>query len=265
MKKRFVNRLAAFILFAMMGVNLFSQGFYVYTKDGQRQDYASENVDSIVFYEKIMDDIEPEVPDVPDKSDNLISGHEYVDLGLPSGLKWATCNVGASKPEDYGGYYAWGETEEKSDYGWDTYKYYNGSPGKCQNIGSNISGTQYDVARIKWGGSWRMPTFDEILELIGNCTWKWTTYNGVNGQLVTGPNGNSIFLPATGYHGSMDFYDRGSGGYYWSANGGYEGASCLSNSLGFNDGGGNWGTSSNRSDGFPVRPVTDELLSDSEK
>ncbi len=224
MKKRFVNRLAAFILFAMMGVNLFSQGFYVYTKDGQRQDYASENVDSIVFYEKIMDDIEPEVPDVPDKSDNLISGHEYVDLGLPSGLKWATCNVGASKPEDYGGYFAWGETEEKSDYTEYTYKYWSDRNGdgydgssEYQNIGSNISGTQYDVAHVKWGGSWRMPTLEEIKELVYNCTKEWTTYNGVNGELVTGPNGNSIFLPAAGIRGGQDFGYRGSYCYYWSA------------------------------------------------
>lgn len=121
-----------------------------------------------------------------------------IDLGLPSGTKWACCNVESSSPEGYGGYYAWGETEEKSDYDRYTYKYYNDITGYIINIGSNISGTQYDVAHVKWGGSWRMPTKDEIEELVNNCTWKWTTYNGVNGQLVTAPNGNSIFLPAAG-------------------------------------------------------------------
>lgn len=206
MKKRFINRLAAFILFAMMGVNLFSQGFYIYTKDGQRQHFPSENVDSIVFYEKATEDI----------GSNFINGHEYVDLGLPSGLKWASCNVGASSPEGYGGYYAWGETEEKSDYDADTYKWYIRYTGYV-NIGSNISGTQYDVAHVKWGGSWRMPTLDEIKELVNNCTWKWTTYNGVNGQLVTGPNGNSIFLPAAGYRNGTYLLYRGSLGLYWSA------------------------------------------------
>lgn len=246
MKKRFINRLAAFILFAMMGANLFSQGFYVYTKDGQCQDYASENVDSIVFYEKAAD-----------IGGNFINGHEYVDLGLPSGLKWATCNVGASKPEDYGGYYAWGETEEKNDYSRDTYKYYDSSIGYV-DIGSNISGTQYDVAHVKWGSSWRMPTLDEIKELVDNCTWEWTTYNGVEGRLVTGPNGNSIFLPAAGYRYVTDFYDRGSYGRYWSA-ASIEGGSDYACVLDFFSGYSNWYGWYDRRNGFTVRPVTDAV------
>lgn len=145
-----------------------------------------------------------------------------IDLGLS--VKWACHNVGASSPEGYGGYYAWGETEEKSNYTYKTYKYWSDRDGdgyddygEYQNIGSNISGTQYDVARVKWGGSWRMPTKDEIKELVNNCTWKWTTQNGINGQLVTGPNGNSIFLPAAGYRYGTDLDAAGSGGYYWSA------------------------------------------------
>jgi len=147
---------------------------------------------------------------------------EAIDLGLS--VKWASHNVGASSPEGYGGYYAWGETEEKSNYAAYTYKYWSDRDGdgygvssEYQNIGSNISGTQYDVAHVKWGGSWRMPTLDEIKELVNNCTWKWTTYNGVNGQLVTGPNGNSIFLPAAGYRNGTYLLYRGSLGLYWSA------------------------------------------------
>lgn len=247
MKKRFINRLAAFILFAMMGVNLFSQGFYIYTKDGQRQGYASENVDSIVFDEKAAD-----------IGGNFINGHEYVDLGLPSGLKWATCNVGASKPEDYGGYYAWGETKEKSDYSWNTYKYYDSSTGYV-DIGSNISGTQYDVAHVKWGGSWRMPTLNEIKELVNNCNWKWTTYNGVNGQLVTGPNGNSIFLPAAGYRLGTDFFGRGSDGNCWSATF-FEGDSIYAYRLYFDSGYGYWYDWDYRYRGHTVRPVTDRFI-----
>lgn len=135
-----------------------------------------------------------------------------IDLGLS--VKWATFNVGASSPEEYGDYFAWGETEEKSKYDLDTYKYYQ---NEWINIGSNISGTQYDVAHVKWGGNWRMPTRNEIKELEKKCTWKRTTYNGVNGRLVTGPNGNSIFLPAAGDLNGTVFYGRDSCGDYWSA------------------------------------------------
>ena len=137
-----------------------------------------------------------------------------VDLGLPSGLKWANMNVGASSPEDYGNYYAWGETTTKSNYTRDSYQYHNGS--SFLHIGSNISGTQYDVARAQWGGSWRLPTEAEIQELVDRCSWTWTTYNGVNGYKVTGPNGNSIFLPAAGCRDGTEIYDRGSIGDYWS-------------------------------------------------
>ena len=137
-------------------------------------------------------------------------GYEWVDLGLPSGLKWATCNVGASNPGDYGNYYAWGETSTKSSY----------TEGNCstwdQNI-SDIAGTSRDAARRNWGGSWRMPREAEIDELRNNCTWTWTTQIGNNGYKVTGPNGNSIFLPATGYcHGACSSL-VGSWGKYWSS------------------------------------------------
>ena len=149
-----------------------------------------------------------------------------VDLGLPSGLKWACCNVGATTPEEYGGYYAWGETEGKGDYDWDTYKYCNGSHNSMTKYCTSSSyGTvdnkttlepADDVATVKWGGSWRMPTTDEQQELKNNCTWTWTTLNGVNGYRVTGPNGNSIFLPAAGYRGGTGVCDQGFG-CYWSS------------------------------------------------
>lgn len=186
---------------------------------------------------------------------------EMIDLGLS--VKWASHNVGASSPEGFGGYYAWGETEEKSYYSEKTYKYAVDSDGDgdiyCDDdeyiyIGSNISGTQYDVAHVKWGGSWRMPTQDEIIELVENCSWKWTTYNGVEGQLVTGPNGNSIFLPAAGLRYFTSFYEVGRYGYYWSAtqDESFSGCAYL---LGFLSGSSSegWGV---RDEGYTVRPVS---------
>ena len=126
-----------------------------------------------------------------------------IDLGLPSGTKWCCCNVGASTPEGYGGYYAWGETSEKSVYNWNTYAYYHDSNGdgwasydEYTNIGSDIAGTSYDVARVRMGAPWRMPSVGQMEELINNCSRQWTQLNGVNGILVTGPSGGQIFLPA---------------------------------------------------------------------
>ena len=151
-----------------------------------------------------------------------------IDLGLPSGLKWATMNVGASKPEEYGDYFAWGETEPKSNYSWSTYKWCNGSYNSLTKYNTSSSyGTvdnktvldpEDDAAHVNWGGSWRMPTDEEWTELIDNCTWTWTTENGVNGRLVTSnTNGNSIFLPAAGYRNGTYLFLAGSDGYYWSS------------------------------------------------
>jgi len=177
-----------------------------------------------------------------------------VDLGLS--VKWAGCNVGASSPEEYGGYYAWGETEEKSDYNWDTYRYYNSSTGDIDYIGSNISGTSYDVARMKWGGGWRMPTRDEIKELCEKCSWEWTTVNGIRGNKVTGPNGNSIFLPAAGNRSDTEVDYRGSSGLYWSGSL-YEDYSGDAYVLGFDSGYGFWSLWYGRYYGHSVRPVTE--------
>ena len=144
-------------------------------------------------------------------SNQGISTAKKVDLGLS--VYWASWNVGASSAEEYGDYYAWGETITKGDYFKSGYQYYNGD---YINIGSNISGTQYDVARAQWGGNWRLPTKAEMQELEERCIWTWTTYQGVPGYKVTGPNGNSIFLPAAGYRTGTEIYDRGSCGVYWS-------------------------------------------------
>lgn len=139
-----------------------------------------------------------------------------IDLGLPSGTKWACCNEGADKPETYGSYYAWGETEKKKVYDKSTYKFYQN--GNYVNIGSDISGTEHDVAHVKWGGNWCMPTQDNINELVDNCTSEWTTLNGVKGRkFISKNNGNSIFLPAAGYRFDTGFYGVSYYGYYWSS------------------------------------------------
>jgi len=138
-----------------------------------------------------------------------------IDLGLPSGTKWCCCNVGASAPEEYGGYYAWGEISEKSVYNEDSYAYFNSSPREWGNIGSEISGTQYDVARVRMGAPWRMPTYEQQMELVQNCTRQWTQQNG-GGVLVTGPNGNQVYLPAGGHRLNNNPATTWHNGYYWS-------------------------------------------------
>ena len=181
-----------------------------------------------------------------------ISTQKKVDLGLS--VCWAGWNVGASSPEGYGDYYAWGETTTKSDYGESSYQYYNSG---YVNIGSNISGTRYDVARAQWGGSWRLPTKAEFQELKDRCTWTWTTYNNVNGYKVTGPNGNSIFLPAAGNRSGTEFNFRGSGGLYWSGSLN-EGSQSYAYDLYFLSGGGRYVTYEGRRFGLTVRPVCDK-------
>lgn len=146
-----------------------------------------------------------------------VNGYEYVDLGLS--VKWAMCNVGASSFVDYGAAYAWGETIVSDIDSMGAYKYYDPAADSCLYIGSNISGTRYDAAHVTRGGGWRMPTLKEALELEEKCTRKWIVYDNYIGYLVTGPNGNMLFLPAEGYR--MDS-DTGKGsihefGDYWTA------------------------------------------------
>ena len=158
--------------------------------------------------------------------------HAYVDLGLPSGTLWATCNVGANSPTDYGDYFAWGETTPQADnaYSWTSYKYANGNWDKLtkycnySSYGDNgftdtltVLLPEDDAATANWGTGWRMPTKAELQELIDNCTVTWTTQNGVNGCLFTASNGNSLFLPAAGYRHDGELISAGSDGGYWSS------------------------------------------------
>ena len=160
----------------------------------------------------------------------IINGRAFVDLALPSGTLWATMNVGADAPEEYGNFFAWGETESKSVYNWDTYKYCKGTSKTltkyCTSSTYGYNGfadgltklkPEDDAATVNWGSEWQMPSGAQWKELLDNCTWTWTKQNYVNGCLVTGINGKSIFLPAAG-----DFFDdtrryAGENGYYWSS------------------------------------------------
>ena len=191
-----------------------------------------------------------------------LNGHDYVDLGLS--VKWATCNVGASKPSDYGNYYAWGETSTKSAY------YGN----NCETIFvdiDDIKGTSRDVAHVKWSGTWRMPTkedFDELLN-TNNCEWTWTTMNGTNGYKVmskkAGYKGNYIFLPSSGECISDKSYDKGQRGNYWTSTPD-ENTNGLAYELAFwsGDPWSNYGTvTQGRNYGLTVRPVVDDYSDNS--
>ena len=155
--------------------------------------------------------------------------HEYIDLGLPSGTLWATCNVGASKPEEYGDYFAWGETTTKGTYNWSTYKYCKGTENTMtkycisSTYGTVDNKTELepsdDAATANWGSSWQMPSLEQVMELYNSSytTTTWTTMNGVYGRKITSKsNGNSIFLPAAGYRDDTSLYNAGSYGHYWS-------------------------------------------------
>ena len=156
-------------------------------------DTISGNIEEISV--TVNDDTPISYPACPD------GNHPHlIDLGLPSGTKWACCNVGADKPEAYGGYYAWGETEEKDVYDYLTYIHCDGSHYTVHNIGDDISGTEYDVAHVKWGGLWQMPTIEQCIELYYYCTLKTNiSMNGVIGEQFINRNGGSIFIPAAGY------------------------------------------------------------------
>ena len=145
--------------------------------------------------------------------------HEYVDLGLPSGTLWATCNIGTSAPEGFGYHFAWGETKPKEIYNDGKYKWLNGNGYTKYSEGIDNK-TKLDpiddAAYVNWGPKWRMPTKEQQQELIDNCTWTWTARNNVNGMLVTGPNGNKMFLPAAGTYGASDMFATDRHGSYIS-------------------------------------------------
>ena len=214
----------------MISFSSFSQRKLVVHKiNGEIVEFVASEVSYIDFNDAIE---ESYIPDA--------NGYEYVDLGLPSGTKWATMNVGADCPEDYGDYFAWAETEPKSTYNWETYKWMTSgmsisyginkytvaddhthavwydSNGDFIGDNKNVLELSDDAANVNWGGDWRIPTIEEQDELRTECDWTWNTKKAVNGYTVTGPNGNSIFLPAAGDIEDCVVKGAGSIGEYWS-------------------------------------------------
>lgn len=194
------------------------------TEEEERQE-ASENE-------------EPEIEDV--------NGFVFVDLGLPSGVKWASCNVGAESPDAYGSYFAWGEPKTKTNFG-------SGSMTKGKDV-TDIGGkSRYDAARSNWGAPWRMPTKAEFQELADYCVWEWVSLRGKKGYKITGPNDNIIFLPAAGCKRGTSLSSANQYGYYWcSESYGPHGDSACdlqfhSNSISIH-----W---NNRDYGLSIRPV----------
>lgn len=207
---------------------------------------ASEDIDLIARFDKKQ----------------FANGHEYIDLGLPSGTLWASCNIGALNPEECGGYYAWGETEEKSEYSRENYKWCDGGNTITKYCSDSNYGTvdnsvvldaEDDVALCRWGGNWRMPTTDEQQELFDNCVWNYGELNGVDGYWVTSKsNGKSLFLPAAGCRQGKEIRYCGIFGYYWS--GALCNDNCSAHTIRFYD---NhiYQDEYGRSMGFSVRPV----------
>ena len=203
--------------------------------------------------------------------------HEYVDLGLPSGTLWATCNIGASSPEEIGDYFAWGETETKENYSLKTYKFFSKFEkeygfDKVKKVvkynfdetydlvdGKATLDSEDDAAHVNWGGKWRMPTIDEWKELCDTmyCSSTPTIQNGVKGFKVTSvKNGNSIFLPITGLRRGSELWHEGEIGYYWSSSRDPRDVATYSRCLHFDDVAPVMGWGINiRSDGLCIRPV----------
>lgn len=209
----------------------------------------------------------PQVAELTFSEDETV--YEWVDLGLPSGTLWATCNIGANTPEEFGDYFAWGETTPKDGYDWDTYKWCNGTDetitkycteSSVGNNGFTDNRTELlpedDAATANWGSGWQIPSDEQLKELFDskNTTAEWTTQNGVNGRKFTSKsNGNSIFFPATGYRYSTSYNEVGSLGWYWSRSLSEYGSSNANDMLFKSDrcylNGGQ------RCMGMPVRPV----------
>ena len=181
---------------------------------------------------------------------NEINGHEYVDLGLS--VKWATCNVDANAPHQRGYFYSWGEISTSSCYSISNTKLYH------KEVGDISGNPNFDVARAKWGSTWRMPTKPEMEELKNKCTWKWTSINYVNGYKIIGPNGNSIFLPAGGFWYCTSRYCLGERGRYWCSTPGVNGPNNRRQAGHLNFGSRDCAVgSSERQYGYLVRPVSD--------
>ncbi len=211
-------------------------------KSKQKPTTNNENEPTYLNQTRQIEVVEPKI------TKGFINGHEYVDLGLS--VKWATCNLGASSPEEYGNYYSWGELEIKDYYISDS----------CVTYGKKIpdiaGSNQHDAARINWGATWRMPTESEFKELINNCEFNWISISNVYGYKIVGPNGNSIFIPAAGYRGKDDTYNMSKNGQYWTSTPSKKDYECAQYFF-FNDIGSKSTSFNFRSLGMNIRPVSE--------
>lgn len=237
MKTNFKN-LAKFLSLLMMGISVYAL-----------QACGDDEEDSITVLEN---------------GNMSVNGHEAVDLGLS--VNWATCNVGAYTPEGCGDYYSWGELATKKCYDNEpdvTNKWYDAANGEYTKYNEEDGKTKLDpsddVATVKWGKKWRIPTKREVEELCNECIWTLTTQNGMEGYLITGPSGKSIFLPAAGNRRETILEERGARGYYWTSilSDAYTTSAC---NLYFGDGYIDGDYYTGRYNGLPVRPVTDEMI-----
>ena len=185
-----------------------------------------------------------------------------IDLGLPSGTKWSCCNYGATKPEEHGLYLAWGEHQEKEYYKYMTYSFWIDSnmndrwdEGEFEYIGNDISGTQYDPSHVGWGSNWHMPSSERVQELIDYCTSSPYTYKGMFGVLITGSNGNSIFMPASGYRINYDLLYYNERGIYWTSTLSESGEGGDAIPFSFSTNKPKVGTGSDRHNGRSIRPI----------
>lgn len=188
-----ISRIVAILMFAANTFCLQAQTITIHKADGTKLEYHCGEVDSIINYQII-----PETEE-----------HEAVDLGLS--VLWATCNIGASSPYQEGYRYAWGETIPKEEGTRENYWYYIEESDSYKDLGNDISGTMYDVARQEWGGDWRIPNEKEIKELVEQCTWKYIT--AYDAYLITGPNGNTIFMPLFAAPNAPEYFFT----KYWSS------------------------------------------------
>lgn len=205
LNKSFRGLLSIFNLVAVIVVALMTFSCQS-SKSNKAEDSDSTQEEAVV--EEVDADAEESVLE---KITNEINGHEFVDLGLPSGVKWATCNIGASSPSENGRYFAWGETSTKSEY-------ISESCETEEKEMNDFSGNSaYDAATANWGDPWRMPTKSEMYEIVNNCKWEMAVLDGCKGMRVTGPNGNSIFLPAAGACYGRSVGDVGNYCKYWTS------------------------------------------------
>ncbi|MCQ2188572.1 MAG: hypothetical protein MJZ00_01465 [Paludibacteraceae bacterium] len=231
------KQLLATLGIAALGMVSYAATFMqVKTKDGEIVKFDVNDVDE-VFFEDVASS----------------SNHEYVDLGLPSGTLWATYNIGATKPEEYGWYFAWGETEPKEVYNNITYKLGEDFTKYNFNDGLTTLLPEDDAATANWGSEWRMPTNEEQRELVEECQYQMTEVNGVYGAKFTGKNGNSVFFPAAGTRTGSGATSVGNYGLYWSSSLDEEDEG-YARFLGFYEDEAYWGDYG-RFLGFPVRAV----------